>query len=70
MPKSDTLPYEWHDTPNIHLCTFQDFEELCRYEDIDILERCVADRRHRSTLGMKLMPNLLGEVAIYRFTKS
>ena len=70
MPKSRELPYEWHDTPNIHLCTFRDFEELCRHEEIHVLDRCVADRRHRSTLGMKLAPNLLGEMAIYRFTKS
>lgn len=29
MPKSKRLPYEWYDTPNIHLCTLQDFKELC-----------------------------------------
>jgi len=69
MPKSPVLPDEWFDTPNIHLCTFRDFEELCRREEIRIIERCVADHRHRSGLGMSLLPNLLGEVAIYRFTK-
>ncbi len=25
MPMSDTLPYNWYDTPNIHMCTFRDF---------------------------------------------
>ncbi|GAB6041160.1 methionine biosynthesis protein MetW [Endothiovibrio diazotrophicus] len=69
MPKHASIPYEWYDTPNIHFCTFQDFEELCRHEEIRILDRCVADYLHRSSLGMKLLPNLLGEMAIYRFTK-
>lgn len=27
MPKSRTLPYEWYDTPNIHLCTVKDIVE-------------------------------------------
>ena len=25
MPMSETLPHEWYNTPNIHLCTFKDF---------------------------------------------
>ncbi|MFN2155373.1 MAG: methionine biosynthesis protein MetW, partial [Anaerolineae bacterium] len=27
MPRNDLLPYEWHDTPNVHLCTETDFRE-------------------------------------------
>lgn len=30
MPGSKTLPYEWYDTPNIHLFTIKDFIELAR----------------------------------------
>ena len=29
MPVSKHLPHRWYDTPNIHLCTFNDFEALC-----------------------------------------
>jgi methionine biosynthesis protein MetW len=29
MPRNDLLPYEWHNTPNVHLCTVTDFRELC-----------------------------------------
>ena len=29
MPISKSLPNKWFDTPNIHLCTFNDFEKLC-----------------------------------------
>jgi methionine biosynthesis protein MetW len=30
MPKTATLPYEWYETPNIHLCTIDDFYDLTR----------------------------------------
>lgn len=68
MPITRTLPYNWHDTPNIHLCTIKDFESLCKRLGIQILQRTAVDHRHRSSLGMRLLPNLLGEVAIYRLT--
>jgi len=29
MPVNDLLPYTWHTTPNVHLCTVTDFRELC-----------------------------------------
>ena len=69
MPVSRTLPNQWYDTPNIHLCTLRDFEELCKKLGIKILERAVVDATHRTSLGVRLLPNLLGEIAIYRFRK-
>jgi len=36
MPKSKTLPFEWYDTPNIHLFTIRDFRVLCRENGIKI----------------------------------
>jgi len=30
MPKNKMLPFEWYDTPNIHLCTFKDFFDFCK----------------------------------------
>lgn len=38
MPKTSALPYEWYDTPNIHLATRNDFIDLCQREGIKILE--------------------------------
>ncbi len=38
MPKSKTLPYEWYDTPNIHLLTIGDFKEFCKVRKIKILK--------------------------------
>lgn len=34
MPKNDLLPYDWFDTPNVHLCTVTDFRELCEREGL------------------------------------
>ena len=36
MPKSEKLPYEWYNTPNIHLLTIKDFYEFCRKRNIKI----------------------------------
>lgn len=30
MPVHKDLPYQWYDTPNIHLCTRKDFLAFCR----------------------------------------
>jgi homoserine O-acetyltransferase len=38
MPKGKQLPFEWYNTPNIHLFTLKDFLELCRKDNIRILD--------------------------------
>ncbi len=63
MPVSETLPYQWFDTPNIHLCTLDDFEHFCRERKIRILERTVLT----DGAPVTAMPNLLGALAIYHF---
>lgn len=30
MPKNVLLPYEWYETPNIHLLTIRDFQNFCK----------------------------------------
>jgi hypothetical protein len=51
------------------LCTIRDFEALCRQRGIRVLQRTVVNHQHRRTLGARLLPNLLGEVALYRFER-
>ena len=65
MPVSDELPYQWYDTPNVHLCTLDDFEILCAHQGIHILGR------HVMTDGndISVMPNLRGSMAVYRFRR-
>jgi methionine biosynthesis protein MetW len=69
MPVTKTLPNYWYNTPNIHLCTVNDFEALCQQKGIRILERSVVDKEHREPALLKLAPNLLGEIALYRFER-
>lgn len=69
MPVSKALPYQWFDTPNIHLCTFKDFERLCKEQGITIKKRLVVDRAHKASKLINLMPNLMGEIAIYHIGK-
>ena len=64
MPVSETLPYEWYETPNVHHCTVADFEDLCRRLGFRIRERLVLHHGKPVTL----LPNLLGSLAVYRCT--
>tara|TARA_B100000945_G_C20376261_1_gene594748 strand:+ start:293 stop:886 length:594 start_codon:yes stop_codon:yes gene_type:complete len=36
MPVTKTLPYNWHDTPNLHMCTIKDLFYFCRDKKIKI----------------------------------
>jgi methionine biosynthesis protein MetW len=56
MPKGGALPFEWYDTPNIHLFTLKDFVEVCREEGIRILDVvCVpAGAVSKALVGMGL----------------
>ena len=64
MPVSESLPYEWYETPNVHHCTIRDFEDLCRKIGIRIRERLVLHEGKAVTA----LPNLLGSLAVYRCT--
>ena len=67
MPKSDTLPYEWYETPNIHLCTIKDFIEMCARLGVTI-ERSVSLNRKgriRRINSGPLMANLFGVQAVF-----
>lgn len=70
MPISQNLPNAWFETPNIHLCTVQDFETLCRNRHINILSRSIVNHAHKDTLGTRLLPNLFGQIALYQIKKS
>lgn len=70
MPVTKTLPNTWFNTPNIHLCTIKDFENLCKQLGFEILERRAVDQNHESGLGLKMFPNLLAQIALYRFRRA
>jgi methionine biosynthesis protein MetW len=66
MPVSKDLPYQWYDTPNIHLFTLADFETFCRGHRVRILERVVL----AAGRPVNRWPNMLGAVAVYRLDRA
>jgi len=65
MPVSEDLPYQWYDTPNVHLFTIADFESFCAERKYRVLNRLVLNDAGRQVM----LPNLLGTLALYRFSK-
>ncbi len=66
MPLTSALPVQWYETPNIHLCTVADFEDLCVAHRWQVLERSLLDRSHQSGPAIRLLPNVFSEVALYK----
>ena len=62
MPVSDELPYKWFETPNIHLCTIQDFDNLCRANKIKVEQRLILTDKK----SVNFYPNLFGALALYK----
>ena len=66
MPVTENLPYSWHETPNIHLCTIKDFILFCNENNYKILEKSITTVDQKSNLLIKYLPNLFGEIATFR----
>jgi methionine biosynthesis protein MetW len=66
MPVSDSLPYQWYDTPNMHLCTVKDFESFCTSQAVRVTDSVVLHRGR----PVSILPNLLGSLAVFRFERA
>ncbi|MGH7185245.1 MAG: methionine biosynthesis protein MetW [Pseudomonadota bacterium] len=71
MPTTPSLPAQWYDTPNIHLCTILDFTELCRSLGV-VVERAIAiDAAGRpSPIRSARFANLVGEQGLFLLRRS
>jgi homoserine O-acetyltransferase len=65
MPVSTSLPYQWYDTPNIHLCTVADFDAFLAERRLPVMNRVVL----AGGRPVSILPNLMGELAIYRLRR-
>jgi methionine biosynthesis protein MetW len=65
MPVSKSLPYQWYDTPNVHLCTINDFDKFCAQHQVEVIERKVITDGQ----DVHVLPNLMGNLAMYRLRK-
>jgi len=65
MPVTPEIPYQWYDTPNIHLCTPKDFELLAARLELRITDRALLARGQ----PVGFLRNLRAGVAVYRFER-
>ena len=70
MPVAKHLPHQWYDTPNIHLCTLTDFDQLCVDEGVTVIERYVLDHNYQIGPLIRLLPNFFASSAIYRLGRN
>lgn len=63
MPVTGEMPYQWYNTPNIHLCTLRDFEDLARSLGLRITDVAT----FRGDKEVKLLPGWRSTLAVYRF---
>jgi methionine biosynthesis protein MetW len=63
MPVTRRLPYQWYDTPNIRVGTFDDFEVLARKNGLQVLEAFGL----QDTREVRWMPNWRAGTAVFKF---
>lgn len=63
MPVTGEMPYQWYNTPNIHLCTLRDFEDLAGSLGLRITDVAT----FREDKEVKLLPGWRSTLAVYRF---
>tara|TARA_B100001559_G_scaffold267623_1_gene234472 strand:+ start:324 stop:941 length:618 start_codon:yes stop_codon:yes gene_type:complete len=61
MPRNKILPYEWYNTPNIHLCSCKDFEIFCYRNDINIEKFICLNEK-----GIEMKNNFLSNLLAYQ----
>ena len=66
MPISESLPYQWYDTPNLRCATISDFGDLAREVGLEVIE-CVALKDDGTPVDF--LPNWRGSLAVFRLRK-
>lgn len=70
MPKSRLLPYDWYDTPNIHLSSISDFRDLCSKENVKIIKEMALSRsRVLNFPCVKYFSNLFADESLFVITR-
>ena len=71
MPKSKILPFEWYNTPNIHLLTINDFYDFAKRHKFKIEKKiCMTRAKVRKSIFHKLFDNLFTEEVIFLCSKN
>jgi len=67
MPITKNLPHEWHNTPNLHMCTIKDFFIFCKKRNINIFKSLALNEEKISEISFKNLnyKNLISELGIF-----
>ena len=70
MPISEKLSYSWHETPNLHFCTINDFIDLCEEAGIRIEKQAnLKTSRLNEFYGKNLLNSYFNEVGLFLVSK-
>lgn len=69
MPKTDFLPYEWYDTPNIHFCSILDFIDYCARHRVAVEKVVYLSTGHGGRVLHGIRANLFAENAVYLLSR-
>jgi len=71
MPVTKTLPDEWYNTPNLHMCTIKDFVEFSNKINFKIFKSIAMNKKKTSLINNKnlFIKNLFSELGIFLIEK-
>ena len=71
MPITNSLPHDWYNTPNIHMCTIKDFVEFSKIVNFKIFKSLALINENVSDINNSnlIFKNLLGELGIFLIEK-
>ena len=71
MPITKTLPDEWHNTANLHMCTLKDFVHFVKSRDIKIFKSLALNNLNTSLINERNLSikNLFADLGIFLIEK-
>ena len=71
MPVTKTLPNDWYNTPNIHMCTIKDFVKFSKIINFKIFKSLALINKNISTINNSnlFFKNLFAELGIFLIEK-
>ncbi len=71
MPVTKTLPNNWYNTPNLHMCTIKDFVKFSKIIDFKIFKSLALINKNVSTINNYnlFFKNLFAELGIFLIEK-
>ena len=71
MPITNSLPHDWYNTPNIHMCTIKDFVKFSEIIGFKIFKSLALKNKNISNISNSnlFFKNLFGELGIFLIEK-